>query len=98
MNESAMLSTTLSSKGQVVIPKELRDAQRWQAGMSLTVEAVPNGLLIRAAKPRPFPPTTVDDVMGIARYHGPRLSDDEIEKRLHDAAVKRFGRPNGTRK
>ena len=33
-----MPETTLSSKGQVVIPKELRDARQWQVGMSLTVE------------------------------------------------------------
>jgi AbrB family looped-hinge helix DNA binding protein len=93
-----MLSTTLSSKGQVVIPKELRDAQRWQPGMSLVVEQCAQGLLIRADKSRLFPPTTVDEVMGIARYKGPRLTDEEVEKRLRAAAMKRYGRPVGPRK
>ena len=93
-----MLSTTLSSKGQVVIPKELRDAQRWQPGINLVVEQCAQGLLIRADKSRLFPPTTVDQVMGMARYKGPRLSDEEIEKRLRDAAVKRYGRRVGPRK
>lgn len=87
-----MLETTLSSKGQVVIPKELRDARQWHVGMSLTVEEVPQGLLIRPAKQPLFPPTKLEDVMGCARYTGPKLSEAEIAKRLKAAAVRKFGR------
>lgn len=86
-----MLETTLSSKGQVVIPKELRDARQWHVGMSLTVEEVPQGLLIRPAKQPLFPPTKLEDVMGCARYTGPKLSEAEIAKRLKAAAVRKFG-------
>ena len=86
-----MLSTTLSSKGQVVIPKELRDARQWHAGISLTVEQVPQGLLIRPVKKPLFPVTTIEDVMGCARYVGPKLSEAEIAKRLKAAAVRKFG-------
>jgi AbrB family looped-hinge helix DNA binding protein len=86
-----MLSTTLSSKGQVVIPKELRDARQWHAGMSLTVEQVPQGLLIRPVRRPLFPVTTIEDVMGCARYIGPKLSDAEIAKRLKAAAMRKFG-------
>ncbi len=86
-----MLSTTLSSKGQVVIPKELRDARQWHAGMSLTVEQVPQGLLIRPVKKPLFPVTTIEEVMGCARYAGPKLSEAEIAKRLKAAAVRKFG-------
>lgn len=93
-----MLSTTLSSKGQVVIPKELRDARQWQAGMSLIVEEVPQGLLIRADQSHFFPPTTVDQVRGIAKYTGPYLSDEEIEKRLNAAVAKKFGHLKAGRK
>jgi AbrB family looped-hinge helix DNA binding protein len=85
-----MLETTLSSKGQVVIPKELRDARQWHVGMSLTVEAVPQGLLIRPSKKPLFPVTTIEDVMGCARYNGPKLSEAEIAKRLKAAAMRKF--------
>lgn len=86
------IATILSSKGQVVIPKELRDARQWQAGMNLIVEEVPQGLLIRAAKTGLFPVTTIEDVMGCARYEGPTLSDKEIAKKLKAAALRRYGR------
>lgn len=89
-----MLSTTLSSKGQVVIPKELRDARHWQAGMNLIVEEVPQGLLIRSAKSSLFPPTSIDDVMGSLRYSGSTLSLEEIDKRLHADVKKRWKRAN----
>ena len=45
-----MFKTTLSSKGQVAIPKALLDAVKWHAGIGLTVEEVPEGLLIRPTK------------------------------------------------
>ena len=45
-----VFKTTLSSKGQVAIPKALLDAIKWHAGIGLTVEEVPEGLLIRPTK------------------------------------------------
>ncbi len=85
-----MLETTLSSKGQVVIPKELRDAHQWRAGMSLTVEEVPLGLLIRPAKKALFPATKIEDVAGCLRYKGPALSLEEIDRRLVADIKKRW--------
>ena len=42
-----MKSTTkLTSKGQVVIPKAIRERLRWRAGARLEVEALPDGRLL----------------------------------------------------
>ena len=87
-----MLNTLLSTKGQVVIPKELRDAQHWHAGMSLVAELCPQGVLLRPAIPQLFPPTTIDAVMGSANYRGPALSPVAIEQALL-ADVKRRHAP-----
>lgn len=73
-----MSATTLSTRGQVVIPKELREARNWLPGMSLEVEEWPQGLLIRPARPALFVPTSVATVMGSAVYTGPALSDRDI--------------------
>ena len=89
-----MLETTLSSKGQIVIPKELRDARQWQAGMSLTVEEVPQGLLIRPAKQPLFPPTKLEDVMGCLKYDGPALSLAEIDRKMVAAFRKSWLKDN----
>ena len=89
-----MLSTTLSTKGQVVIPKELRDARKWHVGMSLTVEEVPQGLLIRPAKKPLFPPTTIEDVMGCLKYEGPPLSLADIDRKMNVAFRKNWLKDN----
>ncbi len=44
-----MQTTTLSSKGQVIIPKTLRAALRWAPGTQLEVHDTPEGVLLRPA-------------------------------------------------
>lgn len=83
-----MSTTTLSTRGQVVIPKELREARNWLPGMSLEVEEWPQGLLIRPAGPRLFAASTLESVMGSAMYQGPALTEDEIAQAL-DADIQR---------
>ena len=39
------VGTRLTSKGQVVIPKPVRDRLRWRTGTRLEVEALPDGAL-----------------------------------------------------
>ncbi|MHB8381967.1 MAG: AbrB/MazE/SpoVT family DNA-binding domain-containing protein [Candidatus Binataceae bacterium] len=63
-----METTRLSSKGQVVLPKLIRDARRWQPGTEFVVEDTPNGVLLRPAKP--FAPSRLEDVAGSLRYAG----------------------------
>jgi AbrB family looped-hinge helix DNA binding protein len=46
---TAMQTTTLSSKGQVIIPKTLRAALRWAPGTQLEVHDTPEGVLLRPA-------------------------------------------------
>src|SRR5215472_12977882 len=52
-----METTRLSSKGQVILPKSIRDAHRWQRGTEFMVEDTAVGVLLRPAKP--FPPTRI---------------------------------------
>ena len=42
-----MQTTLLSSKGQVIIPKTLRDAHRWHAGTRLEVLETAEGILLK---------------------------------------------------
>jgi len=54
--------TKLSTKGQVILPKEIRDRRNWQSGMRLIVEETPEGVLLKPE--RRFPSTTFDEVFG----------------------------------
>ena len=87
-----MLTAVLSIKGQVVIPKELRDDRQWHAGMTLLVEICPQGMLLRPIPPQLFAPTTLNAVMGSARYRGSALSAEAIKQALA-ADVKSSHRP-----
>ena len=76
------IGTVVSTKGQVILPKAIRDKRRWAAGTRLTVEDTPDGVLLKASPL--FPPTTLDEVIGSMRYDGPALSLEDM-----DAAVMR---------
>ncbi len=71
------LTTTLSTKGQVILPKPIRRALRWVAGTRLVVENTSDGVLL---KPEPvFPETRPEDVFGSLAYGGPPKSLQEME-------------------
>ena len=60
------VTTTLSTKGQVILPVEVRRRRHWVAGTRLVVEDTPQGVLL---KPAPlFQPTRPDEVFGCLPY------------------------------
>jgi len=82
-----METTKLSSKGQVILPKSVRVAHNWQAGVEFAVEDVADGVLLRPLKP--FQTTRIEDVAGCAGYTGPRKSLDDMEQAILSEARKR---------
>ena len=71
-----MNTTKLSSKGQVIIPKSVRSAHRWEAGQELVVADVGDGILL---KPKaPFDESTLDEVAGCLRFDGKAKTLDEM--------------------
>jgi AbrB family looped-hinge helix DNA binding protein len=73
-----MATTRLSSKGQVVIPKEVRDRHGWQPGTEFEVEDRGDVVVLRPAKP--FPRTTFEEVRGCLNYDGPPLTIEEMDE------------------
>ncbi|NVN88632.1 MAG: AbrB/MazE/SpoVT family DNA-binding domain-containing protein [Rhodopseudomonas sp.] len=41
------LKTTVSTKGQVILPKAIRERRQWTSGTRLEVEDTPDGVLLR---------------------------------------------------
>ena len=82
-----METTRLSSKGQVIIPKALRDALGWRPGMRFEVEATGDVVLLRPA--RAFPVTSLDEVAGCLSWHGPPRSIAEMDEAITLEARKR---------
>ena len=72
-----METTKLSSKGQVILPKHIRTAHKWEPGVEFSVEDTPEGLLLRPLKP--FKPTRLEDVIGCAGYTGQAKTIAEMD-------------------
>ena len=60
-----METTRLSTKGQVILPKNIRDSRAWGPGTEFTVEETGDGILLRPATR--FPATDLDQVAGCLR-------------------------------
>lgn len=82
----------LSTKGQIVIPHELRARHRWEAGTELVIEDQGDVLVLRAAKP--FAPTRVEDGLGCTGYEGPARSVEDMDAAI-DAEMRRRWRGGG---
>jgi AbrB family looped-hinge helix DNA binding protein len=72
-----METTQLSTKGQIVLPKSIRDAKKWKPGMKFIIEETERGILLRPA--RPFPSKTVDEVFGCLKYKGKPATLKDME-------------------
>lgn len=89
MAASEKLTTTVSSKGQVILPSALRQRREWGAGTRLTVEETEDGVLL---KPAPaFAETRPEDVFGVLPSRGKPKTIAEMDagilaeaKRRHD--------------
>lgn len=81
------LTTVISTKGQVILPKAIRDMRHWPAGTRLSVEDTPDGVLL---KPIPlFPETDIDAVFGSLHYSGSPLSIDDMNVAVAQEAERR---------
>src|SRR5712692_9421212 len=69
MATAARLITTVSTKGQVILPKAIRRRRNWEGGTRLAVEDTPDGVLLKTAPL--FAPTQLENVYGSLAYAGP---------------------------
>jgi AbrB family looped-hinge helix DNA binding protein len=76
MKSAEKTTTVVSTKGQVILPKAVRQRQHWQAGTRLVVEETPEGVLLKAAPL--FPETKPEDVFGSLAYSGKPKTVEEM--------------------
>ncbi len=73
-----METTRLSSKGQLILPKWLRDRYNWREGDEFIVIDTGRGVLLQPN--RPFAPSTLEEVMAIIDYDGPAYTVEEMDE------------------
>jgi AbrB family looped-hinge helix DNA binding protein len=78
------MTTRLSTKGQLIIPKDIRDRHGWIAGMQLEIEDHGDHVVLRSFKN--LPRTTLDDLLGCLKYEGPAKTLAEMEAGIAEGA------------
>jgi AbrB family looped-hinge helix DNA binding protein len=84
---------TMSSKGQIVVPKAVRDAHGWESGTEFEFVESGEGVFIQPVeKPDPrFPPISWEEFeKRRIRIDRPFPSDREIEESILAEAARRF--------
>jgi AbrB family looped-hinge helix DNA binding protein len=84
------LTTIVSTKGQVILPKSIRRQKHWEAGTRLVVEDTGEGVLLRPAPH--FPETKPQDVFASLPVSGPSKSLEEMEAGILAEAKRRHAR------
>lgn len=87
MGVQERLTTIVSTKGQVILPKAIRDLRHWPAGTRLTVEDTPEGVLLRPVPA--FPEASIDALFGSLHHEGPALSIEDMNAAIAREAKRR---------
>jgi AbrB family looped-hinge helix DNA binding protein len=83
-------TTTLSTKGQVILPKSIRDQRNWRPGTVLTVEQTAEGVVLKAAPS--IARTKPEDVFGMLARSGPVVTLEEMDAAITAEARRRHAR------
>ena len=83
-------TTIVSTKGQVILPKAVRERRHWSAGTELVVEDTAEGVLL-TEKPV-FAPTRPKDVFGSLPWKGKTKSDADMKAGIAAEAKRRHAR------
>ena len=84
---SEKTATVVSTKGQVILPKAIRDQRRWTPGTRLTVEVTADGVLLKSAPV--FAATRIETVFGSLAPIGEAKSVEEMDAAIAAEARRR---------
>jgi AbrB family looped-hinge helix DNA binding protein len=90
MANTRKLTTTVSTKGQVIVPSIIRQRREWRTGTRLVVEETPEGVLL---KPTPsFAATRPDEVYASLPFKGKPKTVEEMNAGVLAEARRRHAR------
>jgi AbrB family looped-hinge helix DNA binding protein len=84
------LTTRVSTKGQVILPKAIRQKRQWNPGTELVVEETAEGVLLKPATV--FPQTDPDKVFGMLAYSGEPKTIEKMNASVLAEARRRHDR------
>lgn len=87
MSTPERLTTTVSTKGQVILPKAVRERRDWNAGTRLLVEDTSDGVLLKRAPA--FVPARPEEVFGMLAGRDAPRSVEEMDAAVLQEARRR---------
>ncbi len=76
----SLMSIKQSSKGQIVIPKEICDELHWEAGMQLSLVSTGYGISLKAMPLKTG--RNLGDLIGLLKHDGAPISTEALCSRL----------------
>ncbi len=76
----------LSTKGQLVVPKEIRDRHGWTPGVELEFEDLGDAVLVRRVPKREA--TSISDLLGCLPHDGPARTIEDMDEAVARAAAR----------
>jgi AbrB family looped-hinge helix DNA binding protein len=80
----------MSSKGQIVVPREVREKRGWGDGTVLELVDTPRGVLVRGASAAAE--GSIDALVGCIPYRGPKHTVAEMNRAVLAEARRRGAR------
>lgn len=80
----------ISSKGQLVLPKAVRDAHGLGPGSEVEIESTGNSIVLKPITRRNRKRYTVDEVAGFLKYEGPPVSIRDMDRAIADEVRRRW--------
>ncbi len=74
--------TKLSVKGQVVIPKDVRDALHWEVGVPLSVTRTGDAVILRPTRAKRKRISYAEFRRQVPKYEGPPVSIDNMNDKI----------------
>ena len=88
---TSSLTTTVSTKGQVILPKAIREQLQWDVGTRLIAEQTADGVLLRPMTTA-FAPTRPEEVFGCLPYAGGAKSIEQMDAGIAEEVKRRHAR------
>lgn len=80
------MQTTLSSKGQIVIPRQVRLSHGWKPGLCFSIIEEGDAIVLKPTLARKS--TTLEEVIGCAGYSGPVIDLADMDAGVLEEARK----------
>jgi AbrB family looped-hinge helix DNA binding protein len=89
-----METTRLSTKGRIILPKNIRTSRAWGPGTEFMVEETSDGVLLRPA--RRFAAVDLDEVAGCLRSKRKSKTTGQMRTAIRREVVRRAKRARAT--